>query len=393
MFIQAMIRFAWKLDSEASEPWKSLTRAEASLNVFLLGCLILEPILIIVLESFTAHYDMLRLSYCTLDLVVLGFAQTDFMYHGLLIVASIYQLFLYLNVLRQRNICHLLALILFGFFFVIMSIVHILQHFLFEKAGCFESYDRPDPNSANIVSHLQNLAIIQASSPIKHSSAAYIARMKPFQYAILALTPLVFCFMFVVTTQLYKRFHWKNYHGHHFDSEQFQPLLIAWGLLCGLLKVDFFFLFAYAVQLVPSGILGYDGIWKFECVVVLSGSILVFLVLVFYGIRKENTYIIIAFLGLNVAVMGYFGYRTYIFAMPRSLLTIDHYEMTRYSLLFTTLVLLILGVLTISTLIICIRHRLRYKLSLIRDLSCSCPTCYLGSPEVNNVDKQKSGTE
>lgn len=112
-----MIRFAWKLDSEASEPWKSLTRAEASLNVFLLGCLILEPILIIVLESFTAHYDMLRLSYCTLDLVVLGFAQTDFMYHGLLIVASIYQLFLYLNVLRQRNICHLLALILFGRYF------------------------------------------------------------------------------------------------------------------------------------------------------------------------------------------------------------------------------------------------------------------------------------
>ncbi|KAG1202278.1 hypothetical protein G6F70_002424 [Rhizopus microsporus] len=371
-----MIRFAWKLDSEASEPWKSLTRAEASLNVFLLGCLILEPILIIVLESFTAHYDMLRLSYCTLDLVVLGFAQTDFMYHGLLITKT--------NPPFSFST---------GFFFVIMSIVHILQHFLFEKAGCFESYDRPDPNSANIVSHLQNLAIIQASSPIKHSSAAYIARMKPFQYAILALTPLVFCFMFVVTTQLYKRFHWKNYHGHHFDSEQFQPLLIAWGLLCGLLKVDFFFLFAYAVQLVPSGILGYDGIWKFECVVVLSGSILVFLVLVFYGIRKENTYIIIAFLGLNVAVMGYFGYRTYIFAMPRSLLTIDHYEMTRYSLLFTTLVLLILGVLTISTLIICIRHRLRYKLSLIRDLSCSCPTCYLGSPEVNNVDKQKSGTE
>ncbi|PHZ08666.1 uncharacterized protein RHIMIDRAFT_71889 [Rhizopus microsporus ATCC 52813] len=247
---------------------------------------------------------MLRLSYCTLDLVVLGFAQTDFMYHGLFIVASVYQLFLYLDALRQRNICHLLALILFGFFFVIMSIVHVLQHFLFEK----------------------NRAIIQASSPVKHSSAAYIARMKPFQYAILALTPLIFCVMFVVTTQLYKRFHWKNYHGHHTDSEQFQPLLIAWGLLCGLLKVDFFFLFAYAVQLAPAGILRYDDIWKFECVVVLFGSILAFLVLVFYGIRKENIHVIITFLGLNVAIMGYFGYRTYVFAMPRSLLAIDHYE-------------------------------------------------------------------
>lgn len=346
MFIRAMVRLTWKLDSEASEPWKSFTRFEASLNAFLLGCLVLEPILIIILESFTAHYDMLRLSYCTLDLVVLGFAQTDFMYHGLFIVASVYQLFLYLDALRQRNICHLLALILFGkvlffsyrprlipplsfstgLFFVIMSIVHVLQHFLFEKAGCFESYNRPDSNSTSIANHLQNRAIIQSSSPVKHSSAAYIARMKPFQYAILALTPLVFCVMFVVTTQLYKRFHWKNYHGHHIDSEQFQPLLIAWGLLCGLLKVDFFFLFAYAVQLVPSGMLGYDNIWKFECVALLFGSILVFLVLVFYGIRKENTHVIIAFLGLNVAVMGYFGYRTYVFAIPRSLLAIDHYE-------------------------------------------------------------------
>lgn len=80
----------------------------------LLLILTLEVILIAITESFVILYHSTVFSQCELSLETLGLAQADLIYHGIYIISPIYQLFLYLDALRQRNIFQLFTVILFG---------------------------------------------------------------------------------------------------------------------------------------------------------------------------------------------------------------------------------------------------------------------------------------
>ncbi|CAO3681893.1 unnamed protein product [Rhizopus stolonifer] len=274
---------------------RPLTRLESCLSRFLIAMLLLGILALVVLEYYVIYYDIHSLSTCKLTLTTLAFAQTDYIYHGILILGSIYQLFLYLDALKQKNTFHLLACILYGLLFVVMTVVLVLQHFLFEQAECFESQ-----------SNSQYTTILAT-------------RMKPFQYATLALVSLLFCILFVVCVKLYHGFHWANY-DHHIQEN-----LMAWMVLAGLLKAQFYFLFIYAIQLFPAGMLDYD-VWIFEGGVVLVFSLIVFLI-VSFGIQKENGVVLGLFLIFVLTSLGYFGYRTYTFASPRST-NKDVYELT-----------------------------------------------------------------
>lgn|SRR6478735_4256820 len=118
MKINLIHKFASRFDNtKTNDPQNSLTKFESFLNIFLLGSLVSEIAALAILESFVIYYDILIHSPCKIDMAMFGFEQTDYIYHGILIFASVYQLFLYLDALRQRNIFQLLALILFGSFF------------------------------------------------------------------------------------------------------------------------------------------------------------------------------------------------------------------------------------------------------------------------------------
>ncbi|KAG1644876.1 hypothetical protein G6F44_002391 [Rhizopus delemar] len=258
-------------------------------------------------------------------MAMFGFEQTDYIYHGIFIFASVYQLFLYIDALRQRNIFQLLALILFGLLFVIMAVIHVLQHFLFEEAGCYQPLDAPVNNITNYVRVLP--VIFDSDSPRDYILIS-AAKMKPFQYATLAIVPWTFFIILIAAIKLYYRFHWGNYNYHHIsNSKDIWNAVIAWGTLTGLLKVYYFFLFAYAIQLVPSTLMGYKDIWAFEGALVLLVGLVVFLLVIFYGIRYESAVVITLFALFTLITLGYFGYRTFTFAIARETHK-DIYELT-----------------------------------------------------------------
>lgn len=96
-------------------------------SMALLFLLALEAVLVTVMESFVIYYHSMIFAQCQLNLVSLGLSQADLIYHGLFIVAPIYQLFLYMDTLKQRNIFQLFTLLLFGKFVVDLATLHLAK--------------------------------------------------------------------------------------------------------------------------------------------------------------------------------------------------------------------------------------------------------------------------
>jgi hypothetical protein len=94
-------------------------------SMALLFILTLEAILTVVMESFVIYYHSMIFAQCIFSLNTLGLSQADLIYHGIFIATPIYQLFLYIDTLRQRNIFQLFTLLLFGKVAVVnMSCIH-----------------------------------------------------------------------------------------------------------------------------------------------------------------------------------------------------------------------------------------------------------------------------
>lgn len=83
-------------------------------SMALLFLLTVEALAIAVMESFIIYYHTMIFSHCGFSLQTLGLGQVDLIYHGIFIITPVYQLFLYLDTLRQRNSLQLLIPILFG---------------------------------------------------------------------------------------------------------------------------------------------------------------------------------------------------------------------------------------------------------------------------------------
>lgn len=92
----------------------SMTQCPTSMA--LLFILSLVAILVSITEGFIIFYHSMIFAQCKFSLITLGLGQADLIYHGIFIMAPIYQLALYLDALRQRNIIQLFTLILFGMF-------------------------------------------------------------------------------------------------------------------------------------------------------------------------------------------------------------------------------------------------------------------------------------
>lgn len=106
-----------------------------------------------------------------------------------------------------------------------------------------------------------------------------------------------------------------------------------------LLKLDFFFVFSFAAQLIPSQDLGYENsITETVLVFVLGG---VGLALALIAVYRENKYAMGTFIGCGVLAIAYFIYRIVVIARPRPT-TDDPYLHTRQFLIFTTVIAAVL---------------------------------------------------
>lgn len=121
--------------------------------------------------------------------------------------------------------------------------------------------------------------------------------------------------------------------------------MITTSVLLTLLKLDFFFVFSFAAQLIPSKELGYDGtITETVLVFVLGG---VGLTLALVAVYKENKYAMLIFILGGLLSVAYFIYRIVIIALPRTG-EYDPYLHTRQFLIFTTAIAAVLITLTIA---------------------------------------------
>ncbi|KAI8975239.1 hypothetical protein BDF20DRAFT_810162, partial [Mycotypha africana] len=304
-------------------------------SVIILVLLVAEAIAIVIMESFIIFYHSAMFSQCQLTLVAIGLSQVDLIYHGLFAITPIYQILLYLDALHQRNTIHILILILFG---------KSQYHFPLRQYS------------------LKMLAIIrnETSSTIyfKDTFDELISNMKPFEYACLVFVPVCFLFMVAGIIFLYRSFKWNTltYHLQRYpdgdSSSSYKNALIAWSTFTSLLKLDFFFLLAYSVQLIPSATVGYE-VPAFEGVLIFCLS-LIMLSIAMYSARTENMKSLSFFCLASIGFIGYFGYRLFTFGIHREGTTGDPYAFTRYNLVYATLTVILLMIMTLATSLICI---------------------------------------
>ncbi|KAI8975970.1 hypothetical protein BDB01DRAFT_704214, partial [Pilobolus umbonatus] len=277
-------------------------------------------------------------SECVFSIQSYSISQVDLLHHGLLILFPIYQLVLYMDALKLQNIIQLFTFILFGLLTVIFSIIQSMQHRLIEEIGCNAQFSdeviTPDFNS----------------TLLRDAMDTQLSNMRPFEYSIMVIVPVCFIIICACSFKLYSFFRWKYYVSHHFINVALRNAVIVWVMLTSFLKLVFFFLFIYGVQLIPNYLLNPTQVYPLEgCIVMIVGFSI--FMLATYAIGKENIRILSFFAMTSLGMTGYFIYRIFTFGLSQVSST-DMYMLTKHELIFTTLILilLLLVILVLSVL-------------------------------------------
>ncbi|RUP19618.1 hypothetical protein BC936DRAFT_139305 [Jimgerdemannia flammicorona] len=310
-------------------------------SVITISLITLQAILVVVLESVIISYHIALVSNCQLSPTGEGISMSDLIYHGLFMAAQLFQILLAIDALHQRNTAQLYALVLFGLLVIVYAAIQLEQHIILEDVGC--GSDKWVPA---IPGQFENLP---------EAKGYYESRMRPLEYTIIALIPAFFLTLSYFAWRLNKSFAWDNYRSFSADI-RVRDALIAYSIFLTILKLDFYFVFSYAAQLIPSRSLGYDGSVP-ETVLVFVFSLFA-VCLALYSVYKENKIALITFISGTSISLVYFFYRLARIAQKRDPDS-DPYRFTRQFLLFTITIVIVLVIATIVVAIYCLRNMIR----------------------------------
>ncbi|KAI7861151.1 hypothetical protein BDC45DRAFT_529743 [Circinella umbellata] len=317
----------------------------------LLLIIFIQSVVVIVLEGFRIQQNVFQSSQCLLSSTGVGVSFTNLIYRALVITISLYQLLLCVDTLRQRSTAQLYALILFGFLYVIFAIIQIYQNQAFDEWMIKLNCRNPDESSRKIAPH--------------------------YEYALLAVIPACFLVFVGCCAWQHRQFTWSNpfvslsIPNTNFNNNQqklneisgtnsntysnnssnnavnprVKKAAIALSTLLALIKLDLFFCFSFAAQLSPSAILNYDTTTTESLLVAGIGVVL--FIITYYAILNEKIWVLGTMTLLKSISIAYFVFRLITFTQSSSSPS-DHdpYRATRYSLIYTLLVLIILITLT-----------------------------------------------
>ncbi|CAB4403810.1 unnamed protein product [Rhizophagus irregularis] len=269
-----------------------------------------------------------------------GISDSDLIYHGIFFLSLIYQVAFCVYSLITRNSIQLMALVVFNILSLAYAGVQIYQHIILEEEGTIGAEFKPDD---------------KFKTP-EDARDFFVKRMRPIEYIIASLVLTFSIYLSFLSYKLTKEFGWENYKTYTADLKV-RKAYVSLTILQTLVKLDIFFLITYAIQLVPSKLIGYSRS-IFETVLVFVIGFLLSS-LAWYSVDKEMKYILLIVINLCCISLAYIVYRLIGINSPVPDDTIDPYQFTRRLLTFTLSVTFVLVCATIYYGIICFRNMTR----------------------------------